>query len=121
VSSQPCRELVDHDVTTMMARCCGGSVGDKIGIPNLWVVCVYVVMRMMPMGVVPLLGGIIQVCQHFPAPASFGVCLRPKALVRSRSDSGDIFDVIPLLGALHLETCLIVYCCAPLVLIAFQG
>jgi hypothetical protein len=72
-------------------------------------------------GIVTLLGGVVEVCRHFHAPALGWWCLRAKALVWRESAQWRHRIVVPLLGALCLETRHVGSRGAPLVIVAFQG
>jgi hypothetical protein len=64
---------------------------------------------MAPVGIVPLLGGIAEVCWHRPhSHLEFLDVSERKPRSRRDQHNDGVLDVVPLLGALHLETKLIV-------------
>jgi hypothetical protein len=76
---------------------------------------------MASMGVIILLGGVVEVCWHFPLPLWLGVVSGRKPRFGVESAQWRHLDVVPPLGALHLETLHVVSCCNPSVLVTIQA
>ena len=76
---------------------------------------------MAPVGTIPLLGGVAEVCRHLPRPLSVELRSPGESLDSVNQRDGDILGVVPSLEASRLETRHEVLCCFPPVLAAVQG